>query len=222
MTFGPPLQLSETIEGLRACGIVPVVELQKVAQAEPLLDALCTAGLAVAEITLRTEAGIRAIELLAKAYPQALIGAGTVRSAEDAARVIDAGASFVVAPALDVELVKVCGDRGVLAIPGVCTPTEVNTALKAGASLLKFFPAEASGGTGFLSALAGPFREARFVATGGIRTDNLASYLALPQVWACGGSWMVAPRLLEACDFGQVAKLAAEAVAVVTEARRRG
>jgi len=196
-----------------------VVELPDVEGAEPLFGALCSGGLPAAEITLRTPAALEAIKCLAKAHPEDLIGAGTVLSTDDAARVIDAGASFVVSPVTDVEVLRLCHQRGVPVIPGVCTPTEVNTAIRAGAQLLKFFPAEASGGVAFLKALAGPFRAARFVPTGGITAANLASYLALPQVAACGGSWMVAPPLLAARDYNRVAALAAQARAAVREAR---
>ena len=188
---------------------------------KPCSTRCCAGGVSAAEITLRTSAGMEAIHRLSEGYPEALIGAGTVRSTQDAARAIDAGATFVVCPAIDVELVELCRDRGVLVIPGVCTPTEVHTAVKAGASLLKFFPAEASGGVGYLRALAGPFREVRFLPTGGISAVNLASYLALPQVAACGGSWMVALELLGTDDFAQVTKLAAEAVAIVADVRGR-
>lgn len=201
-------------------GILPVVELADVEQAEPLFEALCAAGLPGAEITLRTPAGLEAIRRLARAYPDAFIGAGTVRSTEDAARVIDAGARFVVSPGTDQEVIAFCCEREVLAMPGVCTPTEIQAALRAGATLLKFFPAEPSGGVSFLKALSGPFREVRFVPTGGINATNLASYLKLSQVAACGGSWMVSPALLADADFDQIQSLTAEAVRIVAEARR--
>jgi len=202
-------------------GVLPVVELPSTTLAKPLFEALLAGGLPAAEVTLRTAAGLGAIELLAEAYPEGFIGAGTVRRAEDAARVIDAGARFVVSPGTDPEVVRLCRSRGTLVMPGTCTPTEVQMALKEGAQLLKFFPAEAAGGVPFLKALAGPFADVRFVPTGGINPANLAAYLALPQVVACGGSWMVAPRLLAEGDFGQVRALAAEAVAIVAEARAR-
>lgn len=203
-------------------GILPVVELRDAKQAQPLFEALSAGGLPAAEVTLRTSAGLEAIGLLAEAYPEGFIGAGTVRSAEDAVRVIDAGARFVVSPGTDSDVVRLCCERDVLAMPGVCTPTEVQAALKDGAALLKFFPAEVSGGVAFLKALAGPFADVRFVPTGGINAGNLAAYLALAQVAACGGSWMVAPRLLAEGDFAEVQALAAHAVAIVAESRSRG
>lgn len=224
MTTNPPVapSVAATIGRVSEFGVLPVVELGAVKQAQPLFEALSAGGLPAAEVTLRTPAGLEAVRLLAEAYPEGFIGAGTVRSAEDAARVIDAGARFVVSPGTDPDIVRLCCERAVLVMPGTCTPTEVQAALRAGASLLKFFPAEASGGVAFLKALAGPFADVRFVPTGGVNAGNLASYLALPQVAACGGSWMVAPRLLAEGDFAQVQALAAQAVAIVAEARSHG
>lgn len=216
------LPVEQSIKRVRELGLLPVVELPDVALARPLFEALSAGGLPAAEITLRTPAGLEALGLLAEAYPDGFIGAGTVRSEQDAARVIDRGARFVVSPGTDPSVVRLCCERGVLVMPGVCTPTEVQAALREGARLLKFFPAEASGGVAFLRALAGPFADVRFVPTGGVNAANLASYLAIPQVVACGGSWMVAPRLLTEGDFGQVQALAAQAVSIVAEGRRHG
>jgi 2-dehydro-3-deoxyphosphogluconate aldolase/(4S)-4-hydroxy-2-oxoglutarate aldolase len=129
---------------------------------------------------------------------------------------------FVVSPGTDPEIVAFCCEQEVLVMPGVCTPTEIQMALGAGASLLKFFPAEASGGVEFLKALAGPFAEVRFVPTGGINAANLGSYLGLPQVAACGGSWMVTKALLAEGDFEKIRELTAEAVRAVAAARRDG
>jgi 2-dehydro-3-deoxyphosphogluconate aldolase/(4S)-4-hydroxy-2-oxoglutarate aldolase len=221
MSLAPATAAATTMARLSELGLVPVVELGEEAQAKPLLEALCAGGLPVAEITLRTPAGLGAIRALARAYPDAMVGAGTVRSTEDAARVLDAGARFVVCPGTDPELVAFCTRQDVLVMPGVCTPSEIQAALRAGARLLKFFPAEAMGGTAFLKALSGPFSEVRFVPTGGIDAANLASYLALAQVAACGGSWMVAKALVAAGDFSRVTELTAEAVAIVAATRSR-
>ncbi len=221
-----PIELAPAVTGsierITELGVLPVVELADIKQAGPLLEALCAGGLPAAEITLRTPAGLEAIRCLTEAYPTAFIGAGTVRSTEDAARVIDAGARFVVSPGTDPEVIAFCRQREVLAMPGVCTPTEIQAALRAGATLLKFFPAEPSGGISFLKALSGPFREVRFVPTGGINAANLTSYLKLPQVAACGGSWMVSPALLAEADFARIQTLTAEAVGVVAEVRSGG
>lgn len=219
MANDPAFPAGSEIARLRELGLLPVVELPALELARPLFEALSAAGLPAAEITLRTPVGLEALKLLAQAYPEGFIGAGTVRDAEQAAQVIDAGARFVVSPGTDLEVVQLCREQGALVMPGVCTPTEVMSALKAGARLLKFFPAEASGGVGFLKALAGPFPDVQFVPTGGVNAANLAAYLALPQVVACGGSWMVPARLLEAGDFGQVQDLAAQAVGIIAQAR---
>jgi 2-dehydro-3-deoxyphosphogluconate aldolase/(4S)-4-hydroxy-2-oxoglutarate aldolase len=209
----------ETLQRLASFGIVPVVEVPDVAVAGPLLEALSAGGLPAAEITLRTVAGLEAIRRLARGYPEALIGAGTVRNTEDASRAIDAGARFVVSAAFDPEVVALCGRNGTLAVPGVCTPTEIEAALRAGAKLLKFFPAEPLGGTSFLKAVGGPYRGTRFMPSGGINIANLADYLALPHVVACGGSWMVAPALLAAGDFDRIRTLTEEALALVSLVR---
>jgi 2-dehydro-3-deoxyphosphogluconate aldolase/(4S)-4-hydroxy-2-oxoglutarate aldolase len=216
-------QEESTIRGqVEELAVVPVVELASVDEAIPLLQALCRGGLCGVEITLRSSAGLEAIGALRRSHLGALVGAGTVRSLADARRVIDEGAQFVVSPVTNPELIEFCRSQQVLVIPGACTPTEVDSAVRAGASLVKFFPAEAMGGTAFLKALAGPFRDVRFVPTGGINAKNLREYLQLPQVAACGGSWMVAPSLLRERRFDQVEALAREAVAIVKEVRGDG
>ena len=136
---------SETLRHITTLGLLPVVELGSVEDAGPLLDALVAGGLPAAEITLRTGAGLTAIAALRESHPDALVGAGTVRSADDARRVLDAGAQFVVSPSTSPEVLDVCRSVGVPAIPGVCTPTEVDSALRSGAEAVKFFPAEGDG-----------------------------------------------------------------------------
>ncbi len=220
MRVGPTPEVAEGIARASDLGLIPVVELPEVKMARPLFEALCAGGLPAAEITLRTLAGMEAIGVLAAAYPAGFIGAGTVLSVQDAARVIEAGARFVVSPGTDPEVVGYCCQKGVLVMPGACTPTEVQAALGAGARLLKFFPAEASGGVPYLKALAGPFREVPFVPTGGINASNLSSYLKLPTVAACGGSWMVPVPLLVEGNFKRIEALTAEAVALVKEVRQ--
>jgi len=212
---------SGILERIAALGLVPVVELNAADEAGPLLEALTAGGLPAAEITLRTSAGLAAIGALRRSHPDALVGAGTVRSAEDARRVIEQGAQFVVSPGTNQEVLDVCGSSGVPAVPGVCTPTEVDVATRAGVSTVKFFPAEAMGGVGFLKALAGPFRDVSFVPTGGVNASNLAEYLRLPGVIACGGTWLVAPALLAEKRFDRIERLAREAVAIVAEVRAR-
>lgn len=222
MTTAPTSFVSETVARVRALGLLPVVELDAAGDALPLLDALAAGGLPAAEITLRTPAGLEALRLLRRERPDAFVGAGTVRTLADAERVLEAGARFVVSPSTYPELVELCVDAGVPAFPGACTPSEVDAAVRAGAPLVKFFPAEAMGGVQFLKALAGPFRDVDFVPTGGIGAGNLASYLELPRVAACGGSWLVAPALLRERAFDRVEALAREAVGIVADVRGRG
>jgi 2-dehydro-3-deoxyphosphogluconate aldolase/(4S)-4-hydroxy-2-oxoglutarate aldolase len=211
--------MGDVVDRIGASGVVPVVELPAVEDAVPLLEALLAGGISTAEITLRTPAGIDAIALLRDSYPDATIGAGTVRRLEDVSRVVEAGAQFVVSPAVNVDLLRACAAAGIPAVPGACTPTDVDTAVHAGASVVKFFPAESMGGVPFLRALTAPFHDVRFIPTGGITAANLRSYLELPQVVACGGSWMVAPGLVRAGAFDQITALAREAVSIVREAR---
>ena len=213
---------SEILSRIAALGLLPVVELRTADEASPLLDALVAGGLPVAEITLRTEAGLEAIGALRRSHPHALVGAGTVRSVEDAQRVIDQGAQFVVSPGTNLDVLEVCRSLGVPAVPGVCTATEVEAAVRAGAEVVKFFPAEAMGGVAFLKALSGPFRDVSFIPTGGVTASNLADYLRLPVVIACGGSWMVAPALLAEKRLDRIELLTREAVAIVGEVRAGG
>ncbi len=227
MSSTPTLRLdatpgTDTLRRLERLGIVPVVELDTAEDAGPLLESLIAGGLPVAEITLRTESGLEAIRALRRSHPAALIGAGTVRSTVDARRAIDAGAQFVVSPSTNPAVIELCRSAGVTILPGACTPTEVDVAVSAGADAVKFFPAEPQGGTAFLNALAGPFRDVRFVPTGGIGPANLRAYLAIPQVLACGGSWMVAPQLIVERRFAEIEQLTREAVAIVAEERPGG
>jgi 2-dehydro-3-deoxyphosphogluconate aldolase / (4S)-4-hydroxy-2-oxoglutarate aldolase len=195
-------------------GVVPVVEFSAPDEAAPLLEALVAGGCPVAEITLRSNAGLGAIRALRRSYPEALIGAGTVGSLEAANAVVEAGAQFIVSPSTNPELIRFCDAVRVPVFPGACTPTEVDVAVRAGADAVKFFPAEAIGGIPVLKALAGPFRDVSFVPTGGINESNLADYLRLPNVAACGGSWIVAPALLADGRFDQIEALTREAVQI--------
>jgi 2-dehydro-3-deoxyphosphogluconate aldolase/(4S)-4-hydroxy-2-oxoglutarate aldolase len=216
------IESAAVLEAVGARGVIPVVELEAVDDMEPLMEALLAAGLDVVEVTLRTPAGLEAIRVARRTHPSALVGGGTVRTVSQAVEVLDAGADFVVSPGLNEEIVEACLARDVCVMPGVCTPTEVDAAVRAGVEVVKFFPAEAIGGTGFLKALAGPFRDVRFVPTGGITAANLAEYLRLPQVLACGGSWMVARSLLRERRFDDIERVTREALAIVQAVREEG
>jgi 2-dehydro-3-deoxyphosphogluconate aldolase / (4S)-4-hydroxy-2-oxoglutarate aldolase len=211
--------MSAVVEAFAEIGVVPVVELESADEAAPLLDALQAGGCHIAEITLRTSAGLEAIRSLRRSHPDALIGAGTVRTPEDAQAVVDAGARFVVSPATNPEVIAACKSMRIPVFPGACTPTEIDVAVRAGADAVKFFPAEAAGGIPVLKAVSGPFRDVSFVPTGGINASNLADYLRLPNVLACGGSWMVAPRLVAEGRFDEIEALTREAVEIAAQAR---
>jgi 2-dehydro-3-deoxyphosphogluconate aldolase/(4S)-4-hydroxy-2-oxoglutarate aldolase len=207
------------IERARAIGIIPVVSIPKLEHALPLAEALIQGGLPCAEITFRTVAAAEAVAQIRSRFPEIFLGAGTVLTIEQAETAINAGAEFIVSPGTNLTVVDYCLSKGVTIFPGVCTPTEVEMALSKGVDVLKFFPAEPMGGVKFLQAICAPYRNVRFIPTGGIDTKNIGQYLALPQVVACGGSWMVKPELFEAGDFAKVKQLAAEAVALARELR---
>ncbi|TWT79411.1 putative KHG/KDPG aldolase [Planctomycetes bacterium CA13] len=190
--------------------IIPVVAIQSVEDAVPLANSLSIGGLPVAEITLRTPAGLASIAALAS-RPDFLVGAGTVHSVDQAKQVADAGARFVVSPGLNPKTVQWCLDKQMPVFPGISSPTDLEMALDLGLKVVKFFPAEQIGGVKMLKALQGPYGEIRFIPTGGISESNLADYLALPSVIACGGSWMVKSDMINSGRFGEIERLTAEA-----------
>ncbi|MDA8202114.1 MAG: bifunctional 4-hydroxy-2-oxoglutarate aldolase/2-dehydro-3-deoxy-phosphogluconate aldolase [Chloroflexi bacterium] len=206
-------------ERLHEIGVVPVVALPDADTALPLIEALLAGGIGCAEITFRTTAATEALPLLRQRFPELLLGAGTVLTVAQADQAIDAGAQFVVAPGTNPAIVEHVLARGVPMLPGVATPSEIEAALARGLDVVKFFPAEPFGGIATLQAFAGPYPQVRYVPTGGISASNLAAYLALPTVLACGGSWMVSRDLLAARDFATITRLAAEATAIVRSVR---
>lgn len=203
---------------LCAGGVIPVVVADAVDQVRPLASALKRGGLPVAEVTLRTEVSVRVLRALA-ADGELLVGAGTVIRPEQVDLARDAGARFVVTPGFSPRVVERCRELAMPVIPGVSTASEVIAALDHGCELLKFFPAEASGGAATIRALAGPFPHVRFIPTGGVSAANAPVYLRLPTVAAVGGSWMVARTLLRDGDFASVSRLAQEAVLAAAAAR---
>ena len=206
------------IEQLARHRLVPVIDLDDAADAEPLAAALVAGGLPVAEVTFRTTAAAESIRRMA-ARGDLLIGAGTVLTPQQVDEAQSAGASFLVSPGLNPRVVQHARSVGLPIVPGVCTPSEVERALDLGVTTLKFFPAESFGGLGTLKAIAAPYGGVRFVPTGGIGPENLAAYLAFKPVVACGGSWMVKPSLYAAGDFASVENAVREAVALVQSCR---
>lgn len=198
---------------LAAAPVVPVITLAREADAEPLARALLAGGLKVLEVTLRTPAALAGIGIMAKAFPDALVAAGTVLSRDDLARAVDAGARLGISPGATADLLDAAAAAPIPFMPGVATASEAMTARAAGFRLLKFFPAQAAGGPVALKGLAGPLADLRFCPTGGVSLQNMADYLTLPNVVAVGGSWMVPEKLIAQGQFDEIAALAREAVA---------
>lgn len=211
--------MNEILQQIGVLGVVPVVAIDDANHAIPLAAALAKGGLPCAEITFRTAAAADAIHEISEQFPEMLVGAGTVIKVDQAQAAIEAGAKFIVSPGLDKKVAKFCLKQEVPVTPGIVTPTELQQALKLGLEVVKFFPAEAAGGIGYLKALSGPFRQVKFIPTGGISVENLTRYLALPQVLACGGSWLVKKDMIAAGAFDRIEQLAREACALVHAAR---
>ena len=202
------------LKAVGAARLLPVVVLDREEDAVPLAQALSQGGLPVAEVTFRTKAAAGAIRRIAKDVPGVLLGAGTVLTPEQVSEAADAGARFIVTPGFNPKVVEAALEKGLPIVPGINNPTGVEQAMGYGLGAVKFFPAEATGGVPFLKALTGPYGDMRFIPTGGIGLKNLASYLALKAVLACGGSWMVDPELIRAGRFAEIATLTADAVAL--------
>jgi len=214
--------MNSVLEKLGSFGVVPVVVIPDAQHAGPLAAALHAGGLDCVEVTLRTAAGLDAIAAIARAHPSMLTGAGTVLTVEQAKAAAGNGAAFVVSPGLNRKVVEYCLGAGVPVTPGVVTPTEIEAALDLGLDVVKFFPAEPSGGLAYLKAVSAPYGGVRFIPTGGIDEKNLAAYLQFKPVLACGGSWMVKKELIEAGRFDEIERLTAGAVRAVKAARERG
>lgn len=207
------------LEQIQNMGVVPVVVLNDTGDAKPLADALVKGGLPCAEVTFRTEAAEESIRIMAEAYPDMLVGAGTVLTIEQVKRAAAAGAKFIVSPGFDPEIVDDCLEKGIPVFPGCITPSEVAQAVKRGLKAVKFFPAEQFGGVSAIKALAAPYTTMKFMPTGGISAKNLKDYLSCDKIIACGGSWMVKGDLVKAGEFAKIEEMTAQAVALVNEIR---
>lgn len=204
--------MNEILQQFEKLGIIPVVKIDRAEDAEALAGALCDGGLPVAEVTFRTDAAEEAIRRMTAHFPEMLVGAGTVLTTEQADRAVNAGARFIVSPGLNPKVVAHCREIGVPVVPGVNTPSEIEQALEFGLEVVKFFPAEASGGLAKIKAMSAPYGNLRFMPTGGINADNLKSYLDFKKILACGGSWMVSSDLINRGEFDQIKALTKEAV----------
>ena len=194
--------------------VVPVVVLNDVKDAAPLAKALVEGGLPCAEVTFRTEAAAESLRIMAEAYPDMLVGAGTVLTTEQVDKAVEAGAKFIVSPGFDPEIVDYCIEKNIPVFPGCATPSEVAQAVKRGLKVVKFFPAEQAGGLTMIKAMAAPYNMLKFMPTGGINTKNLKEYLACDKILCCGGSWMVKGDMVEAGEFEKIKKLTEEARAL--------
>lgn len=204
MTTGPAANKADLDRALADYGVVPVIVLSDPAQAKPLGEALLAAGLPVAEVTFRSDAALEGIRIMAREYPDLLLGAGTVLSTDQAQAAADAGATFIVTPGFNPAVVDFCIDNKMPIYPGISGTGEIEAALSRGIDVVKFFPAGPLGGVEMLKALSGPYRGLRFMPTGGISLANLHDYLALPQVVACGGSWLVPKAALAAGEYATI------------------
>lgn len=214
--------MNEILQIIQKCGVVPVISIPTPEDSPRLGEALLEAGLPCAEITFRTAAAEDAIRMLVHSHPGILVGAGTVLSINQAEKAVDAGARFIVSPGFDQKIVTWCKEKGILVTPGVATPTDINMALEYNLEILKFFPAEAFGGVKILKAIAAPYRGVKFIPTGGINEGNLADYLRLPAVFACGGSWLVKRKLIEEGRYDQIKDLTKAALKIVKQVRSEG
>lgn len=203
----------DIIKELSLIGIVPVIAIGNAEDAAPLADALCRGGLPCAEVTFRTDAAEKAIRIMSKAHPEMIVGAGTVLTCEQADRAVAAGASFIVSPGLNPDVVSHCTKHGYPIVPGCATPSDIERAISLGLDTVKFFPAEAAGGIDMIRAMAAPYSKIKFMPTGGIKASNLNDYLSFGKVFACGGSWMASGKLIGAGEFDRIESLTAEAVA---------
>ena len=211
--------MNTTLEKLGKFGVVPVVVLDDANDAAPLAKALCDGGLACAEVTFRTDAAEESIRIMTSQYPEMIVGAGTVLTKEQVDRAVAAGARFIVTPGLDPEIVRYCMEKGVPVTPGVVTPSELAQAYALGLRLVKFFPAEPSGGLPMIKALAAPYNMMQFMPTGGISASTLCDYLRYEKIFACGGSWMVKGSLIKTGEFDKITELTKEAVELVHTVR---
>jgi 2-dehydro-3-deoxyphosphogluconate aldolase/(4S)-4-hydroxy-2-oxoglutarate aldolase len=199
--------------------VVPLVQTDDPDVAVKTSRALAAGGLKVAEVVFRTDRALECLQAVADNVPEMIAGAGTVLSAEQANAALEHGAKFIVSPGLDDGVVSVAREHGVPVYPGIMTPSELQHAFNLGLDTVKFFPASIAGGVPALKALASVFRTMKFMPTGGVSPGNLADFLAVPAVLACGGSWLTPADKIAAGDYDAITKLAAEAVAIARKAR---
>ena len=197
--------------------LVPVVKIEDSRKALPLGQALKDGNLPIAEITYRTDAAEETIRILTAELPEILVGAGTVLTIDQVKSAVGAGARFIVAPGFNPRVVDYCIEHNIIVIPGVSNPSQIERALESRLEVVKFFPAEASGGLPFLKAVAAPYSGIQFLPTGSINLQNMMSYLSFARVIACGGSWMVNSDLISTDSFQDIKRLSRQAIAAIKE-----
>lgn len=215
--------MNEMNSKISSIGVVPVIKLNNPERdAAPLAKALCEGGVPVAEVTFRAEGADKAIKIMREECPDMLVGAGTVLTTKQVDKAISAGAQFIVTPGFDPEIVAYCVEKNMPIYPGCTTPTDYHAALKFGLEVLKFFPAEQSGGLAKIKAMSAPFPMFKVMPTGGISLKNLKEYISAPQIAACGGSYMVTADLIDSGNWDEITRLCRESVEIVKEARNNG
>ena len=208
---------------IESIGVVPVIKLNNPERdAAKLAKALCEGGVPVAEVTFRAAGADTAIRLMKEACPDIIVGAGTVLTREHVDKAVAAGAEFIITPGFDGDIVAYCQEKGVAIYPGCTTPTDYHAALKFGLTVLKFFPAEQSGGLSKIKAMSAPFPMFKVMPTGGISLKNLKEYLSCPVICACGGSYMVTAELIDGGKWDEITELCKKSVEIVKEARNNG
>jgi len=207
--------VNKILERIGELGIVPVVKIEKAEEALSLGKALIDGDLPIAEITFRTSAAEESIKTLTKELPNFLVGAGTVLTVQQAKKAVSAGAKFIVSPGFNPKVVDYCMENDISVTPGINNPTQIEMALERGIKLVKFFPAEASGGLSLLKSMSAPYNQIKFIPTGGITPDNLCDYLSHPKVHACGGSWMVKSELISSGSFSEITRITKEAISTM-------
>ena len=214
--------MNEVLAKVQQIGVIPVIAIEDAAKAVPLARALTAGGIPAAEVTFRTAAGEEAIRQIAQNCPEVLVGAGTVLNEEQCDRAIAAGARFIVSPGYNEALVAHCQARGIPVLPGCVNASDMTRAVNAGLEVVKFFPAEQSGGLAKIKALSAPFPMFKVMPTGGISLKNLAEYIKSPIIAACGGSYMVTADLIDNQEWDKITDLCRQSRAIVDEARKQG
>ena len=207
--------MNKILEKIGELGIVPVVKIEKAEDALPLGKALIDGDLPIAEITFRTSAAEESIKTLTRELPNLLVGAGTVLTIEQVKEAVSAGAKFIVSPGFNPKVVDYCIENNIPITPGINNPTQIEMALERGIEVVKFFPAEASGGLSLLKSMSAPYIGIKFIPTGGINQNNLCSYLSCNKVHACGGSWMVKAEFISSGNFAGITRLTKEAISTM-------